>query len=334
MQNPLRIGVVGLGLIGALHARILYEMPHAQLVAVADIDADTAGRIANECSCAAYTDFKEMCDKEQLDAVSICTPDQFHLENAVYAAQKGLHILLEKPIALTEKDSREIVAAAQQNNVRLMIAHSLHFDPRYASIRDAIETDRFGDIIHMYFRRTNPRANGRRLGGKVSIFHFIGVHDFEMMCCLMRAKPTRAYSQKVSKINADIGCEDTVISTVNFDNGAIGLVELCWALPQNSALGINTYAAIIGTNAAGYVDIHQQGVSLVTADELLYPDILHWPEYNGRIQGILKDEIAHFVTATLDGTPYITKTENAIMAVSVIEACFKSIETGLPVDIK
>jgi len=334
MRNPLRIGVTGLGLIGALHARILYEAPNAQLLAVADINANTARSIADRYGCTPYTDFKEMCDKERLDAVSICTPDEFHLGDSIYAAQKGLHILLEKPIALNGEEAQRVVEAADANGVRLMVAHILHFDPRYAQIREAVDQNRFGEIIHMYFRRTNPRANGRRLGGKVSIFRFIGVHDFEMMCAYMRANPTRAYSQRVSKINADIGCEDTTISVVNFDNGAVGVVELCWALPQNSALGINTYAAVIGRDAAGYVDIHHQGVSLVTEDEVLYPDILHWPEYNGRIQGDLKEEIAHFITATLEDTPYITKTENAVQAVRIIDACFRSIETGLPVDIK
>ena len=333
-MQKLRIGVTGLGLIGSLHARILHELPNAELAAVADVNMDTAKTVAGQCgNCKPYASLKEMCEKEQLDAVSICTPDEFHMEDVTVASGKGLHILLEKPIATTELESRQIVAATEKSNVRLMIAHVLHFDPRYAQIREAIEQDKFGDIIHMYFRRTNPRANGRRLGGKVSIFHYIGIHDFEMMCAYMRAKPTRAYCQQVSKINADIGCEDTTISTINFDNGAIGLIELCWVLPQNDALGINTYAAVIGRDAAGYVDIHQQGVSIVTEDALLYPDTLHWPTYNGKVNGDLKEEIAHFVSATLDGSPYITKTENAIQAVRIIEACFKSIETGLPVDI-
>jgi len=76
-----------------------------------------------------------------------------------------------------------------------------------------------------------------------------------------------------------------------------------------------------------------QGVSLITKDEVIYPDTLNWPEYNGSILGNLKEEIHHFITATQKGLPYIVDTENAITAVKVIEACFKSIETGLPVDI-
>lgn len=334
MQNPLRIGVIGLGLIGGLHARIVHECPNAVLAAVTDINEGAARAAAERYGCQWYADFRRMCDEAALDAVCICTPDQFHLENALYAAKKGLHLLIEKPIATTEREAREITAAAAQAGVRMMVAHVLHFDPRYAKLQEAIDQGEIGDVIHMFFRRTNPRSNGRRLGGKVSIFHFIGVHDFEMMCSYMKCRPLRAYCQRVSKVNADIGCEDTVISTITFENGAVATIELCWALPENSALGINTYAEVVGVKGAGYVTIMDQGVSLITESNVYYPDTLHWPEYNGRIQGDLKEEIHHFVTATLDGTLYITNTEHAITAVKIIEACFKSIETGLPVDIQ
>ena len=334
MSTLLRVGVTGLGLIGSLHARIVFEAPHAQLVAVTDIRGDTAKEHGVLYNCSHYTDFSEMCDKESLDAVFICTPDEFHLENAAYAAKKGLHLLIEKPIAKTEAEARQIVQAVKTAGVRMMVAQLLHFDPRYAKLKEAVSDGQIGELIHMYFKRTNPRANGRRLGGKVSIFHFIGVHDIDMMCWCAQSKPIKAYCQRVSKINADIGCEDTVMAIVNFENGAIGTLELCWALPQNSALGINTYAEVVGTEGAGYVDMTMdQGVSLVTKDQVIYHDTLNWPDYNGSILGNLKEEIHHFITATQKNLPYIVDTDNAITAVKVIEACFKSIETGVPATI-
>ncbi len=333
MAEKLRFGVIGLGLIGSLHARILFEAPHAELAAVTDVNSATAKEFGERYSCNYYTDFHKMCDEEALDAVCICTPDQFHLENADYAARKGLHLLIEKPIAMTETEAREIVRAADTAGVRMMVAQLLHFDPRYAKLKEAVRDGKIGDIIHMFFKRTNPRTNGRRLGGKVSIFYFIGIHDIEMMCWCAQSKPTRAYCQKVSKVNADIGCEDTIMAIVNFENGAVGTVELCWALPENSALGINTYAEVVGLDGAGYVSVMDQGVSVITKDNVYYPDTLNWPEYNGNILGNLKEEIHHFISATQNGQPYLVDTENAITGIKVIEACFKSIETGLPVDI-
>lgn len=333
-MESLRVGVIGLGLIGSLHARILSEIPNAELISVADVNGALSNDIAEKYGCKYYTDYRDLCNAGDLDAVCICTPDPFHKEIAIYAAKKGLHLLIEKPLSETAADAWDIVAAAEENGVRLMVAHLLHFDPRYVKVREAVEQGLIGDVIHMFFRRTNPRTNGRRLGGKVSIFYFIGIHDIEMMCCYAGSKPVKAYCQRVSKINADIGCEDTIMAIVNFENGALGTVELCWALPENKALGINTYAEIVGVDGVGYVDVMDQGVSVITKEDVYYPDILNWPEYNGNIMGNLKEELQHFVTATLMNQPYIVDTENAITAIKVIEACFKSIETGIPVDIK
>lgn len=332
-MKPLRVGVIGLGFIGLLHARILHELSEAQLVAVADIDAEATANAASLYGCAAYSSYEEMITAEQLDAVTICAPDASHEPAATFAATHNLAVLLEKPIANTAMEALAIQRETSSSGTRLMIGHLLHFDPRYAQLRDAAASGRLGEIIHLYFRRTNPRTNGRRLGGKVSIFWYIGIHDIEMMLACAGSKPVSAFARQVSKVNADIGCEDSVFAMIEFENGAIGVVELSWALPENAALGINTYAEVVGRNAASYVNILDQGISIITDGEVLYPDTLHWPEYNGQVQGDLRQELQHFVTATLSGTPYITDTENAIEAVRVVEACFESIRDGLPVAI-
>src|SRR5699024_6830041 len=108
MQNPLRIGVIGLGLIGGLHARIVHECPNAVLAAVTDISEGAARAEAERYGCQWYSDFRRMCAEAALDAVCICSYDQFHLENALYAVNKGLHFLIEKPIVTTEREAREI----------------------------------------------------------------------------------------------------------------------------------------------------------------------------------------------------------------------------------
>lgn len=305
-MDKLKIGVIGLGFIGGLHARILHEMPDADLVAVSDINETAAIEVSRKYGCKYYKDYKAMLDAEKLDAVSITVPDEYHVETAVYAAKKGIAILLEKPIAKTAAESIQIIEAAQASKSRLMIAHVLHFDPRYAQLRDSIGRNELGEIIHMYLKRTNPRMNPERLKGKVSVFYYIGIHDFEFMCACMKGKPVRAYCQMVQKVNKKLGCEDTIAAIINFENGALGIIELCWALPNNSALGINTCVEAAGTDGAGYVQILDQGISIVTEDKVQYPDTLHWPEYNGRIQGDLKEEIAHFVYATLHNEPYST----------------------------
>jgi len=332
-MNKLRVGVIGLGFIGELHARIVYELPNAVLVAVSDVREDVTNKIAAQFGCCGYIDYKEMVLAGGLDAVSITLPDELHEEAAVFAFEHGLAVLLEKPAAKTTDSVKRIYEGADNAGSRLMIAHVLHFDPRYAQLRESIKRGELGEIVHMYFRRTNPRANAKRLNGRASIFYYIGVHDFEMMCSYSQSRPIKVYCRKVQKVNAYIPSEDTIFATIDFADGSIGVVELCWALPNNSALGINTYAEILGTEGVGYINIQDQGISIITEESVLYPDTLHWPEYNGMLLGDLKEELAHFVTATLSGVPYIVDNRNALMAATIIDACFESIRTGFPVDI-
>ena len=196
----------------------------------------------------------------------------------------------------------------------------------------------------MYLKRTNPRSSGGMY--KAPIFFYIGVHDIEMMCAYAQAKPVKVYCQRVSKINKAVNAaavesrakmgqelEDAVFLTVTYDNGSIGVVELSWCLPDNSALGINTYAEVVGMNGMGIVDIRDQGVAIYTDKTVEYPDANHWPAVNGMVVGAMRDEIDHFAKASLKGSEYVVKTENALTAARIIDACFKSIETGMPVEL-
>ena len=329
-MEKLRIGVVGLGFIGALHTRIMHELPNVDLVAVSDLRSDIVQGMAEKYSCKAYIDYKVMMEAEALDAVSITLPDELHPEAAICAAEHGCSVLLEKPIAKTAAEGKSILDAAARCGTRLMVGQVLQFDPRYAQLRDAIKADRLGVIVHMFLKRTNPRASAERLNGHTSIFYYLGVHDIEMMCTYAQSRPVTAYCKTVSIINAKYHSEDSVFATITFENGSLAVIELCWALPNNSALGINTYVEVVGSKAAGYVNIQDQGISIVTPEAVEYPDTLHWPQYNGQVLGDLKEELAHFVAATLSGAPYIVNNQNALMAAKVIDACFASMASGMP----
>ena len=333
-MKELRIGIIGLGFIGQLHARIAYELAEVSLEYVSDIRPEITRKFSDMYHCKGANNFRDILKDPNIDAVVISVPDVMHEEVSVEALRNGKAVLLEKPAARTAAETERIIQAEKETGSRLMVAHVLHFDPRYAQLEEAIKAGKIGEIIHMFFRRTNPRQNAVRSGKNASIFHYIGVHDFEMMCSYAQSAPVRVYCRMIQKVNTFIPSEDTVFATVDFADGSVGVVELCWALPDNSALGINTYAEVAGTKSVGYVNIFVQGLSIYGKNEILYPDTLHWPEYNGRIMGDLKEEVSHFALATLNDQPYLVDNKNVLTAAKVIDACFESIRTGMPINIK
>jgi len=106
-MERLRVGVIGVGFIGWLHARILHESFGADLAAVADADAKLEDQVERDFGCPFYTDYRHMLEQEDMGAVDICLPDSNHVVPSIDAARAGKHILLEKPMARTAEDCRK-----------------------------------------------------------------------------------------------------------------------------------------------------------------------------------------------------------------------------------
>jgi predicted dehydrogenase len=334
-MEKLKMAVIGGGFIGSLHARIIAECPHAQLVAVADINQEKARELGRELGCAAYGDVESMLKAEDIDAVDICTPEKYHVSPVELAAKYHKHILLEKPVAETYEDAKYIARTAEEAGVRLMIGHILHFDPRYATLIESNSKGELGEIVSMSFRRANWKRTVRRLKGGVSFLYYMCVHDIELMLSLNKGiSPSKVYAQGVSKINAEVGQQDTAFITVTFSNGSIANLHVCWALPENPGAVLQTSAEVLGTLGAGYVSGHDQNVEIVTDEIFSHPDVMHWPEYNGRMQGDLKEEIHHFADATMRNKPYLVDTGTSVEAIKIIEAALRSMESGAPVELQ
>lgn len=332
MSEKLRMGVIGLGFIGGMHTRVIAEDPHAELVAVADLDKGLADNFAEKYGCVAYADYQEMLIRDDIDAVSICVPEPYHVAPAVAAAAAKKDILIEKPLARTLKEIGEIMDAVNENGVRLMVGHVLKFDPRYVQLKDAINNGDLGEISSLTLKHCNSVATVQRLQGKISIFYYLGVHDLEWIIDYCKpAKPTKVYCQAVSKINLYANDVDAVFMIVNFDSGALANIELNWAHPDNPASGFGLYAEITGSKGRGRITIDEQGLEIITADCVSYPDSLLWPVFNGKLQGDLKKEINHFIQAVINKEPFIINVDDATLAVALIEAAMTSIKTGEPV---
>ncbi len=146
--KPLRVGIAGCGVISSTHLDILKKIKNLNVAAFCDVDKKIAQETAKRFGGGtAYDDFDEMLNKEKLDVVHILTPPQLHKEMAVKAAQKGCHILLEKPMAMNAAEAREIVNAAEKNNIKLCVGHNHVYDPIMIEARRLINKGLLGDIV-------------------------------------------------------------------------------------------------------------------------------------------------------------------------------------------
>ena len=141
-MKALNIGVIGLGNIGQKHCDALRQIRQANVVAVSDINVPVLDKTAASLNAAPYADYKKLLEHPGLEAVIVALPDQLHRDPVVLAAQAGKHVLVEKPIATTETDAKEMMQAAEENGVKLMVGFTLHFIPHYLQARNAVGENR------------------------------------------------------------------------------------------------------------------------------------------------------------------------------------------------
>ena len=150
--RKMKVGVIGLGVYGQLHARTYASAPGAELVAVCDIRHDVVQAKAAEAGCSAFTDYTQMLSDCELDAVSIALPDYMHADATIAAAKAGKHVLVEKPLATTVDQCEQMIRAASDNGVFLMTDFSQRWSPVMQLAKKAITSGDLGEVQLGYYR--------------------------------------------------------------------------------------------------------------------------------------------------------------------------------------
>jgi predicted dehydrogenase len=180
-MDRVRLGVIGAGFMGGLHARAAHESHLAEVVAVADIDAGRAEALATNYGGKTYTGVQEMLERESLDAVVVTTPENDHRQAVVMAAEKGCHVFVEKPIAASLADADAMISACNAAKVKLMVGYILRFEPAYVKIKEAVAAGTMGTLMSAYGRRNAPIQEARRLCGRCSVINYLTVHDADQI---------------------------------------------------------------------------------------------------------------------------------------------------------
>ncbi|MBC7288529.1 MAG: Gfo/Idh/MocA family oxidoreductase, partial [Armatimonadetes bacterium] len=172
-------GVVGVGWMGERHARVWSEIPFTSLRAVYDIDRERAEQVASRYGCDVAESLDDLVGRDDVQIVSICTPDNLHVEPSVAAAKARKHLLIEKPLATTVPDAKAIIDAVRESGVVAMVGHIVRFDARYWMAREQVRAGALGDLIYAYARRYNIIDSAERIAPRSTVSFFLGIHDVD-----------------------------------------------------------------------------------------------------------------------------------------------------------
>ena len=210
-EKPLRIAVAGLGRIGWIqHARSLVKHADFRLVAACDPEADRRAEAERELKCRAFADYAQMLEQAELDAVVIATPTHLHKPMALAALRRGVHVILEKPMALDAREAAAIIRAARSRRRVLTVYQPARLGAQFQHLRRLIASGRIGRIVHVqegsfsHWRRNDWQALRKYGGGMLANY---GAHAIDTTLQLIGYDIQRVFCHR--QIIASLGDAET-----------------------------------------------------------------------------------------------------------------------------
>jgi UDP-N-acetyl-2-amino-2-deoxyglucuronate dehydrogenase len=240
-MNLVKFGLIGCGRISEKHFEAIEKISEAEIVACCDIIEDRAKEAAHKYKVnTVYTDYREMLDKEKLDAVLITSPSGLHPEMGIEAANRKIHVISEKPMGINLKQADELIKACDANGVHLFVVKQNRLNPAIQLLKKAIDKGRFGRIFsaNATIRWTRPQSY-YDLAKWRGTWEFDGgaflnqaSHYFDLLCWLIG--PIESVMAFPATLNHQIEVEDMGNGIIKFRNGAIGSVEVTMnTFPRN-----------------------------------------------------------------------------------------------------
>ena len=345
-EKKVRLGVVGTGIWGRMHVRAYKQHASAELVGICDLNEQRARETAKEFDVPQYFCNVEDMLETGLDGISVATPDTAHADIVIKAASKGVHVLVEKPLATTIEECQRMISAAASSDVYLMVDWHNRWNPPYYYAWRAIRDGELGDVSYIYYRLSDTIYVPTKMlpwAGNSSVMQFLGSHALDTTCWLLGQKPIRVHCKRKEGVLTGMGIPtaDTYITMVDFDNGATAVVENSWVLPQSSPALIDHKCEIIGDKGVIYLDpTHSRSFTKYTTKtpegfpNASFADMFITPEVHLRQLGFAVETMYHFVECIRDGKKPLTCGEDGLLNTRLILAAEESADKGTSVNIE
>lgn len=295
-KHKINLGLIGLGRLGKVYARDLaHRIPHARLIAVADVVAETAQQVAAEFEVPKwYADSYALLEDNEIDAVVIVTPTHTHKDLVIAAAQQQKAIFCEKPLSLSLAESLEIKQILQQSGVFFQMGFMRRFDRGYVAAQEKILRGEIGTPVVFRatsrdpFRPSLEYANPQSSGGLIID---MGIHDFDLARWFMGEIQTTyaiggvlAYPEMKT-----VGDVDNAIISLTFVDGRLGVIDLS----RNGVYGYDIATELLGTNGTlriGY--LRETPVTVMTKNNIAHDTV---PFFMERFAGAYAAQLQSFV---------------------------------------
>lgn len=309
-------------MMGRQHARNYFQIPSSQLVAIAEVDEKLGQEVAHLYGAKYYKDHKKMLMAEKPSIVSIAVPTIWHYPVALDAIASGSHLLIEKPIAASLQEAKEVVDAASAKGVLLTVGHIERFNPAILKLKEMIKRGKLGTIVSVMARRTGTIPSRIR---DANVIVDIGVHDIDLINFILEKKPEHIFAsggRAILRKHEDYA--DIFLEYPAHKNGlrVTGHVQTNWITPVK-------IRKLNVTGTRGYAVVNMLTQDLFIFDTDYTQEFDNFEDFVGKFKEAagekvevrsdepLRLQIEHFIDAVLNSKPPTVLPEDAVQALRI-----------------
>ncbi|NOZ21585.1 MAG: Gfo/Idh/MocA family oxidoreductase [Planctomycetes bacterium] len=332
-MKEVKAAVIGVGHMGKNHARVLHQLPHAKLVAVVDTDEKSGKKIARKCRAEFHTDYTEIADV--IDMASVAVPTAHHHRIAKDLLQRGVHVLIEKPMTKSVEEAEELVAIAKKHSAMIMVGHVERFNPAFMAIQERIRSPKFIEahrLAPFSFRSAD-----------IGVVLDLMIHDIDIILHLIQSDIKRIDAAGANVLS---DYEDVANARILFESGCVANVTASRvsikSMRKIRVFSPNNYCSIdlLGREAVMLtkspeltlksLDISKLDASTI-ADLVgfVFGDLLRREKVKIDDHEPLKEEIESFVESIRNGTDPVVPGEQGIKTVKTARTIIDSIRRSM-----
>lgn len=340
-DQPLRIAIVGAGVIGAVHARLVDALGQAGvLAAIIDVDASRGNALAKVHGVPAYRSATEAYRTEQIDVASVCLPSALHADAVVEALEAGADVIVEKPIDVTLAAADRIVAAEKLSGRTVSVISQRRFQPVASFIHSSIAEGHVGRVTsgvvesaffrpQAYYESGDWRGTAAIDGGGALMNQ--GIHALDLLLWML-GNPVSVSAKTGRLAHEGIEVEDVAAATIEFESGALGLLLASTAaypgLPVRLAVHGDSGTAVMENDALSFFS--SRSAAAPDAADLVESDV---PDGWSEVDTAHHRQYLDVIDAIRSGRRPAITTADGRRALEVVLAVYESARTGLPVEL-
>jgi predicted dehydrogenase len=331
-DGAIRVGLAGLGSMGRNHLRILSARPDVTLAAVTDpVDSALAAASA-QTGAQPFAEPLAMIAEADLQAVVVAAPTTAHVPLALAAIERGIAVLVEKPLAATAEEGMRIVAAARAAGVPVQVGHVERFNPAVLELGRLIQAGWLSTVYSIASRRAGPfPARIRDVGVTVDL----ATHDVDILSWIAGERPARVYAETAQRIHADH--EDLLFGLLHFPSGATGMLDVNWLTPAK-----RRQLLVVGEEGMFELDYLTQRLTFTRATDTTNPRLIggYAPTFEGEVVELpvssgepLAAELEAFLRVVRGGGRPIVDAEDGLWAVAIATSLLSAAADGRSIDL-